>query len=45
MKGDPVPFEHEFYRAHLQGLFSLDLTCAGFFRCRKGRVWTVTATE
>lgn len=29
--GDPVPYEHEFYRAHLQGLFSLDLTCAGTF--------------
>lgn len=29
--GDPVPHEHEFYRAHLQGLFSLDLTCAGTF--------------
>jgi CRISPR-associated protein Cst2 len=29
--GDPVPYEHEFYRAHLQGLISLDLTCAGTF--------------
>lgn len=29
--GDPVPYEHEFYRAHLQGLVSLDLTCAGTF--------------
>ena len=29
--GDPVPYEHEFYRAHLRGLFSLDLTCAGTF--------------
>lgn len=29
--GDPVPHEHEFYRCHLQGLFSLDLTCAGTF--------------
>ncbi len=29
--GDPVPHEHEFYRAHLQGLISLDLTCAGTF--------------
>lgn len=29
--GDPVPHEHEFYRAHLQGLFSLDLTCVGTF--------------
>lgn len=29
--GDPVPHEHEFYRAHLRGLFSLDITCAGTF--------------
>jgi len=29
--GNPVPHEHEFYRAHLRGLFSLDLTCAGTF--------------
>lgn len=29
--GDPVPHEHEFYRAHLQGLFSLDLTSVGTF--------------
>ncbi len=29
--GNPVPYEHEFYRAHLVGLFSLDLTCAGTF--------------
>jgi CRISPR-associated protein Cst2 len=29
--GNPVPYEHEFYRAHLAGLFSLDLTCAGTF--------------
>ncbi len=29
--GDPVPHEHEFYRAHLACLFSLDLTCAGTF--------------
>lgn len=29
--GDPVPHEHEFYRAHLMALFSLDLTCAGTF--------------
>lgn len=29
--GDPVPYEHEFYRAHLLGLLSLDLTCAGTF--------------
>jgi CRISPR-associated protein Cst2 len=30
-QGDPVPYEHEFYRAHLLGLLSLDLTSAGTF--------------
>lgn len=30
-EGDPVPHEHQFYRAHLRGLFSLDLTSAGTF--------------
>jgi CRISPR-associated protein Cst2 len=29
--GDPVPYEHEFYRAHLRGLLSIDLTSAGTF--------------
>src|SRR5207253_604566 len=29
--GDPVPHEHQFYRAHLKGLFSVDLTSAGTF--------------
>jgi len=29
--GDPVPHEHEFYQAHLQGLLSLDLTAVGTF--------------
>lgn len=29
--GDPVPHEHEFYRAHLRGLLSLDLTSCGTF--------------
>lgn len=29
--GDPVPYEHQFYRAHLACLFSLDLSCAGTF--------------
>lgn len=29
--GDPVPHEHEFYRAHLRGLVSLDLTSCGTF--------------
>jgi len=29
--GNPVPHEHEFYRAHLRGLLSLDLTSAGTF--------------
>lgn len=28
---DPVPHEHEFYRAHLVSPFSLDLTCSGTF--------------
>jgi CRISPR-associated protein Cst2 len=28
---DPVPHEHEFYRAHLAAAFSLDLTSAGTF--------------
>ena len=35
--GDPVPHEHQFYRATLQGLFSLDLSTAGTFFCG-GRV-------
>lgn len=30
-EGDPVPFEHQFYRATFQGLFSLDLNSAGTF--------------
>lgn len=30
-QGDPVPYEHEFYRAHLMGLLSLDLSAAGTF--------------
>jgi CRISPR-associated protein Cst2 len=29
--GDPVPHEHQFYRACLLGLFSLDLTTSGTF--------------
>ncbi len=29
--GDPVPHEHQFYRAHLRGLVSLDLTSCGTF--------------
>lgn len=32
--GDPVPHEHQFYRATLQGLFSLDLHAAGTFSYR-----------
>src|SRR5690606_15602068 len=35
--GDAVPHEHQFYRATLQGLFSLNLTTAGTFFCG-GRV-------
>ena len=30
-EGDPVPHEHQFYRATLKGLFSLDLYAAGTF--------------
>jgi len=30
-EGDPVPYEHEFYRAHLLGLLSLDISAAGSF--------------
>lgn len=30
-EGDPVPFEHEFYRTTLSGLFSVDLGMAGRF--------------
>jgi len=30
-EGDPVPYEHQFYRAHLKAPLSLDLTCAGTF--------------
>jgi CRISPR-associated protein Cst2 len=33
-EGDPVPYEHQFYRAVLQGLFSLDLHAAGTFSYR-----------
>ncbi|AKT38510.1 DevR family CRISPR-associated autoregulator [Chondromyces crocatus] len=30
-EGDPVPHEHQFYRAHLKAPFALDLTAAGTF--------------
>jgi len=33
--GDPVPHEHQFYRATLKGLFSLDLNACGTFWYRK----------
>ncbi len=33
-EGDPVPHEHQFYRATLKGLFSLDLHAAGTFSYR-----------
>lgn len=33
--GDPVPHEHQFYRATLKGLFSLDLSAAGAFSYRQ----------
>jgi CRISPR-associated protein Cst2 len=37
-EGDPAPYEHQFYRATLHGLFSLDLGMAGkfFYRRRTG---------
>jgi CRISPR-associated protein Cst2 len=34
-EGDPVPHEHQFYRAHLKAPLALDLTCAGTFFCSK----------
>lgn len=34
-EGDPVPHEHQFYRATLKGLFSLNLRTAGTFSYRK----------
>lgn len=30
-EGDPVPHEHQFYRAHLKAPIAVDLTCAGTF--------------
>jgi CRISPR-associated protein Cst2 len=33
-EGNPVPFAHQFYRATLKGLFSLDLHAAGTFSYR-----------
>lgn len=30
-EGDPVPYEHQFYRAHLKAPFALDFTSAGTF--------------
>jgi len=33
-EGDPVPHEHQFYRAVLKGMFSLDLASAGTFTYR-----------
>jgi CRISPR-associated protein Cst2 len=34
-EGDPVPYEHQFYRATLHGLLSLDLSTAGKFYYRR----------
>lgn len=34
-EGDPVPHEHQFYRATLKGLFSLDLRACGTFWYRQ----------
>lgn len=33
-EGNPVPYEHQFYRATLKGLFSLDLQSCGTFSYR-----------
>lgn len=33
--GDPVPYEHQFYRATLKGIFSLDLAACGTFSYRE----------
>ncbi len=33
-EGNPVPYEHQFYRATLKGLFSLDLHACGTFSYR-----------
>ncbi len=33
--GDPVPYEHQFYRTTLKGLFSLDLNACGTFAYRR----------
>jgi len=33
-EGDPVPYEHQFYRTTLKGLFSLDLNACGTFSYR-----------
>lgn len=30
-EGDPVPHEHQFYRAHLKAGIAIDLTCVGTF--------------
>lgn len=34
-EGDPVPYEHQFYRAHLKAPLALDLTNAGTFYVSK----------
>jgi CRISPR-associated protein Cst2 len=34
-EGDPVPYEHQFYRTTLRGLFSLDLNAVGSFSYRQ----------
>lgn len=34
-EGDPTPYEHQFYRATLHGLFSIDLGMAGKFYYRR----------
>ena len=34
-EGDPVPYEHQFYRAHLKAPFAIDLTNVGTFYVSK----------
>lgn len=34
-EGDPAPYEHQFYRATLHGLYSIDLNMAGKFYYRR----------
>jgi CRISPR-associated protein Cst2 len=45
-EGDPVPHEHQFYRAHLKAPIGIDLTCAGtFFNSRRVGFKNLDATR